>query len=350
MKERFEKRIQINPKILTSIALLDEFRSTWKNTVNLTPQVLHRLQKSVVITSTGASTRIEGSTMTDNAVERFLAGLSQKTPENRDEEEVAGYADVLAHVFDNAEKLRLTESLILSFHSLLLQFSTKDILHKGAYKKKENLVIAINEMGEQIKIFEPTPAWLTKKEMDDMLYWFDQALEEKVFHPLLITANVIFEFLAIHPFTDGNGRLSRILTNMLLLQNGYAYIPYVSLEEIVEERKDAYYGALRVTQKKHKTEDENITPWVEFFLDTLVEQSRRAEGILEQKDITKLLSVNQNKIFDLFVGEKIVSVRMIHDIFPDIHEQTIKQVLRKLCALELIEMRGEGRATVYVRR
>lgn len=348
MKERYEKRIPLTSEILSKITKIDELKGLWRGGLAINPQILGRLKKSVIITSTGASTRIEGARMTDEEIERFLNSLKSNPPENRDEEEVAGYANLLGRVFDNWKKLKLSESLVLSFHEILLHYSKKDEIHKGKYKTKENLVIAQNKQGGQITIFKPTEAWLTKKEMDDMLYWTNGALAEKKPHPLLVIANFIFEFLAIHPFSDGNGRLSRALTNLLLLQTGYEYIPYVSLEEIVEERKDAYYTALRQTQKYHKTENENIGPWLTFFLDTLLTQAEKARELMENDDPTKLLSGRQIEIYALF-GAESLSVLDIKGKLLHIPDVTIKQVLARLVSLKLVERIGLGRGTRYVK-
>ena len=348
MKERFEKRIPLTQEILSKITKIDELKGHWKGGLAISPQILGRLKKSVIITSTGASTRIEGAKMTDEEIERFLKALKSNPPENRDEEEVAGYADLLGRVFDNWQHMKLSESLILSFHEILLHYSKKDELHKGKYKTKENLVVARNSQGEQITIFEPTAPWLTKKEMDDALYWATEAFAEKKLHPLLISANFIFEFLAIHPFSDGNGRLSRALTNLLILRVGYEYAPYVSLEEIIEERKDEYYSALRQTQKYHKTEREDISAWLSFFLDVLLLQAGKAKEIMEHDDPTTLLSERQLEVYMLFENDTL-AVLDIKAKLPHIPEVTIKQALARLVSLKLIERMGLGRATRYTK-
>lgn len=347
MKERYEKRILLSPEVILKITKIDELKGLWRGGVAINPQILGKLKKSIIITSTGSSTRIEGSKMTDAEIERFLRALKVNPPENRDEEEVAGYANLLGRVFDNWNKIKLSESAVLQFHEILLHYSEKDILHKGKYKNKENLVVAYNQKGEQVVIFKPTEPWLVKKEMDDVLYWADEAFTEGKLHPILIIANFIFEFLAIHPFTDGNGRLSRALTNLLLLQSGYEYIPYVSLEEIVEDKKDEYYTSLRQTQKNHKTDNENIGPWLNFFLDTLLIQARKAEELMKNDDPTKLLSGRQLEVFALFEDESL-SVLDIKERLS-IPEQTIKQVLRRLVSLKLISVLGLGRGTKYIK-
>ena len=213
--------------------------------------------------------------MSNEEVERLIRGLKTTPPRGRDAEEVAGYADLLGRVFDNYKTLKLTEGQILQFHEILLHFSSKDQIEKGKYKSADNVVVA-RDGGKEVVLFRPTPPYLVKKEMDDALTWTNEALEEKDLHPILVIANFIFEFLAVHPFHDGNGRMSRALTNLLLLQAGYAYVPYVSLEEIIEDRKDEYYLSLRNAQRFHKTEKEDIETWVSFLLNALLVQAEAA--------------------------------------------------------------------------
>ena len=187
--------------------------------------------------------------MDDEAVERFLRSLKSKPPKNRDEEEVAGYADLSGRVFDNYKTLKVTEGQILQFHKILLHFSKKDTTHRGRYKSSDNVVVAFTAAGSEQVIFRPTPPYLVKKEMDDVIDWTNKEIKRGQLHPILVISNFIFEFLAIHPFIDGNGRLSRLLTNLLLLRSGYSYIPYVSLEEIIEASQAEYYQSLRATRK-----------------------------------------------------------------------------------------------------
>lgn len=345
MKERYNKRIPLTSEIMLKITKIDELKGLWYGGLAFNPQILGRLKKSVIITSTGSSTRIEGARMTDEEIERFLKALKINPPENRDEEEVAGYANLLGRIFDNWQKLKLSESTILQFHEILLHYTNKDQLHKGKYKTKENLVVARNKAGQQVVIFEPTEPWLVKKEMDDVLFWTEEAFRDKKLHPIFIIANFIFEFLAIHPFTDGNGRLSRALTNLLLLQAGYEYTPYVSLEEIIEEKKDAYYTSLRQTQKNHKTEHENIGLWLNFFLDILLIQAKKAEELMKNDDPIKILSGRQLEVYALFEKESLSVLEIKKKL--NIPEQTIKQALRRLVSLKLIEVLGLGRGTRY---
>ena len=347
MENRFSKRVILSQEILQKIAQIDEFKGLWKGSLRLSPQTLGRLKRSVLITSTGASTRIEGSKMSDDEVARLIAGLKTTKPKGRDAEEVAGYADLLGRIFDNWKTFKITEGQILHFHKILLNFSEKDKLHKGKYKTVDNKVVMRKENGEEIVIFEPTKPYLTKKEMDDVLFWLNKEMETKETHPLILIANFIFEFLAIHPFRDGNGRLSRALTTLLLLKTGYTYAPYVSLDEIIEENKIDYYLALRKTQSRHKKKNENIAPWLNFLLDALLEQIKRAKSIMEKDQPKKLLSEKQLTIYQLFQIDTL-SISEIEKLLKNsIPMATIKQALSRLVGLKLIERIGVTRGARY---
>ena len=345
-KERLDKRIQFSNNILLKIAEIDEMKGKWSGTLALNPRILGQLRRSVIITSVASSTRIEGAKMTDQEVERFLRGINQKVPKDRDQQEVAGYADLLGRIFDNYSSLKISEGRILEFHKIMLKFSEKDKQHSGKYKTKDNIV-AIMEKGEIKKIlFKPTPPWLVKKEMDDILEWVKEKQEKKDIHPLIIIANFIFEFLAIHPFQDGNGRLSRLLTNLMMLQHGYIYSSYVSLEEIIEEKQSEYYLSLRKTQKNHKIISANIEPWLMFFLDIIFIQAQKALKLLEGNKPESLLSGAQRKIYDLFVVDVELKVSEIKNRI-NIPLPTIKQSVARLTEYGLLEKLGQGSATRY---
>ena len=348
MQNRLTKRIKITPEILIKISKLDEFKGLWQGGMRLNPHILGRLKKSAIITSIGASTRIEGSKMSDQEVARFLRGLKSRPPKNRDEEEVAGYADLIGRVFDNHQTLKITEGQILQFHKILLQFSKKDTVHCGRYKSSDNVIIVRTDDGREGVLFRPTPPYLVKKEMDDVITWSHKELKKKELHPILVNCNFIFEFLAIHPFIDGNGRLSRALTNLFLLQSGYSYVPYVSLEEIIEENQTDYYQSLRVTQENHQTEHEDITPWVNYMLDVLVKQTEKAVEVMEAEKPEKLLSEKQQLVYNLFTPDQELSVADIDNKLGDkVVRATIKQALSRLLALRLLERIGQGRGTRY---
>lgn len=350
MADRLGKRIRLSQAILAKIAKIDELKGLWQGSLRLSPQILGRLKSWVIVTSTGASTRIEGATMADEEIARFLRGLKGKRPKSRDEQEVAGYADLIGRIFDNWKTIKLTEGWILQFHGILLKFSDKDRGHKGKYKSAPNTVVMVNEKGEQVVLFDPTPPYLVQAEMRSAIEWTNRELERGETHPLLAIANFIFEFLAIHPFADGNGRLSRALTNLLLLKSGYGYVPYVSLDEIIERTKTEYYLALRATQKRHKTKREDVTPWVSYFLTALTEQAERARALMENEQPEKLLSEKQAAVYRLFEGQKELAVANIGALLKNrMPQPTIKQALSRLTKLMLLERIGQGRGTRYRR-
>lgn len=350
MKKHFEARIKVASEMLQKIARIDELKGLWVGSAKLNPHILRQLKMSVIITSTGASTRIEGAQMSDEQIERLIRGLKTKPPKGRDAEEVAGYADLLGRIFDNHKTLKLTEGQILQFHEILLHFSSKDQVEKGRYKSSDNIVVARGDDGKEVVLFRPTPPYLVKKEMDDVMMWTNTVLDKKTVHPILAIANFIFEFLAIHPFHDGNGRLSRALTNLLLLQTGYAYMPYVSLEEIIEDRQEQYYFSLRGTQRHHKTENEDITTWIMFLLEALLTQAEKSLTLIKKDRPEQTLSEKQILVLRLFDNVKTLSPKDIFSLLNEVPLPTIKQALGRLVKIGLIKRIGLGRATRYQKR
>jgi len=346
-KDKFTKRIKLNSEIIQKISKIERFNGLWQGALSLSPQILGKLKKSVIITSSAASTRIEGAEMSDEQVARLLRGPKSRKPKTRDEQENAGYADLLGRIFDNYKTLKLTEEQILQFHDIMLRFSTKDRVHRGKYKLSDNIVVAMNRQGERVILFKPTPSCLVKKEMNDIISWTQNQLEKEELPSLLVIASFIFEFLAIHPFEDGNGRLSRVLTNLLLLKQEYSFIPYISLEEIIEDHQLDYYLALRKSQKKHKTKNEDISPWLNFFLDVLIKQTEKAKRIMNSEDSEKLLSEKQLQIYNLFKDKTLSVLEIDKKLKKKIPQPTIKQALSRLVKLKLIERIGAGRGTRY---
>ncbi|OGY13802.1 MAG: hypothetical protein A3A77_04920 [Candidatus Blackburnbacteria bacterium RIFCSPLOWO2_01_FULL_40_20] len=315
----------------------------------MTPQAITNLKRSTLITSAGASTRIEGAKLTDEEVEKVMHGLAVSKFADRDSQEVQGYLETLQNVFDSFQTLPLRESVITSLHNQLLKYSHKDDTHRGGYKKTENTVGVLGPDGKVAKImFETTPAFLTAKEMQELVEWTQDAMEKNRFHQLLIIANFIVEFLKIHPFEDGNGRLSRVLTNLLLLHSGYTFIQYVSHEQIIEHRKDEYYIALRKSQETFKTDHDTISPWLNFFLSVVREQATKALSYLQEEKIEDTLSPKQYEVWKYIsnVGESGPG-----DIVKEtgIALGTVRQALRSLVELGKIKRIGRGRGTRYVK-
>lgn len=347
---KFDYRIKASaPHIGVLLAEVDEIKGQFKAGLRMTPQAIINLKKSTLITSAGASTRIEGAKLTDEEVQKIMQGLTVSKFADRDSQEVQGYLEALQNVFDSYQTLPLREGVIMSLHKELLKYSTKDELQRGKYKQKENMVGVLCPDGKVARImFETTKAYLVPKEMQELVEWAFDAFENKRFHPLLIIANFIIEFLKIHPFEDGNGRLSRVLTNLLLLRSGYVFVQYVSHEQLVEKRKDEYYVALRKSQESFHTDNETIDPWLNFFTSVIKEQATNALTYLEEEKVEDILSPKQYEVWKYLSKVENASPAEVAKE-TGIVIQTVRQALQRLLKLEKVKRISRGPSTRYVK-
>ena len=280
------KSLVITSEILNLIARIDEFKGVWRTLGTLAPDRLSALRRVATFESIGSSTRIEGSKLSDKEVEKLLSGLSIQTFDTRDEQEVAGYAELMDLVFGSWADIPFDENHIKQLHQILLRHSTKDERHRGQYKTNSNHVAAFDENGTQIGIvFQTATPFDTPRLMQELVSWVNDERHKAELHPLLIIGVFVVVFLEIHPFQDGNGRLSRVLTTLLLIQAGYAYVPYSSLESVIELNKENYYLALRQTQASIRSNSPDWQPWLVFFLGSLAEQVRRLEKKVEREKL-----------------------------------------------------------------
>ena len=348
---RLSTRLRLSAKVAetlyTRIAEIDAIKNTYRLTHTLLPQTIQRLTQSVIITSTGASNRIEGNHLSDADVEALYKSKRIKPFNTRDEQEVAGYIETLEKVLANYNEMPITESNILHLHSMMLAFSEKDQRHTGQYKFGPNRVEARDSNGRVVGIlFDPTPPHLTRKEMQELVGWYDWAVTEVVKHPLLLIANFIFEYLAIHPFQDGNGRTSRLLTNLMLLQQGYSFASLVSHEKLVEETKAEYYLALNKTQKNWKTDNEDISPWLLYLFDIFQQQAREALQLLEGEQFEYLLSEKQLRFWQWAKQQGEFSRKTAVDALG-FAPRTVEDMTKKLLDMKKLERLGQGSATRY---
>ncbi len=346
---KFDQRLRNTPdNIWSIITQIDQLQGQWISGAKLGPQVLGRLKRSVLVTSTGASTRIEGAKLSDEDIEKMMRGISIQKFTDRDKQEVKGYYELLENVFNSWKTLRFSEGAVKHFHSELLKYVEKDQKHRGDYKKQENKVHMVNEVGESVGVlFDTTPAYLTPKETQELIEWTDKALDENKYHTLLIVANFLVEFLKIHPFQDGNGRLSRVLTNLLLLKGGYEYMPYISHEKLVEDNKPDYYIALRKSQKTIGSKKEDITPWLEFFFTIFLKQSQMAVSLLSKENVEKLLTLKQMAVWQYLQEIDEATTPMEIAKKTKVAQPTVRQALDKLMRLKKVERVGQGRSTSY---
>ncbi len=265
--------LAISPELLRLISEIDEFKGSWRAQNTHSPKRLQALRHVATIESIGSSTRIEGAKLSDSEIEKLLGRVRKMTFLTRDEQEVAGYAEVMEMVFEHHRDISLSENHIKQLHSTLLRHSEKDVRHRSEYKKHSSSVEAFASDGSSLGVvFETTSPFETPQAMQQLILWARETLADKSYHPLIVTAIFNVVFLAIHPFQDGNGRLSRVLVSLLLLKAGYGYIPYASLESIIEKNKDGYYLALQRTQKTLKADAVDWIPWLHFFLNSLKRQ------------------------------------------------------------------------------
>ncbi len=343
--------ITLGQDIIKLITEIDEFKGRWQALKTMSPERLQQLRRVATIESIGSSTRIEGATLTDIQIETLLSNLTATSFKTRDEQEVVGYAEAMDLVFQSFDDLRLTENHIRQLHQTLLRHSVKDERHRGEYKKLPNHVVAKNADGQEIGVvFETATPFETPKAMEELVQWTIKTIHEDAMHPLLMVAVFTVVFLAIHPFQDGNGRLSRILTTLLLLRAGYEYVPYVSMESIIEDNKDLYYKALRRTQGTLKNDSPDWEPWLGFFLRCLKKQKDNLIAKIEHEktklpDDATLPSVSRQVLKLLNENERMTIADIVNA--TGVNQSTLKVRLRELIGAGRINRHGKARATWY---
>ncbi len=347
-----EPKLSPSSGLVQLIAEIDEFKGRWEALKTLAPDRLSALRKVATIESVGSSTRIEGAKLSDAEVDDLLSrALSIQSFKTRDEQEVAGYAEAMDLVFEAWSDLRLTENHIRQLHRTLLRHSDKDERYRGSYKTLPNHVAAFDADGREIGIvFATASPFDTPREMEALVAWTRKTLDEEALHPLLVIAVFVVVFLAIHPFQDGNGRLSRVLTTLLLLRAGYAYVPYASLERVIEENKEFYYKALRRTQTTLNSETPDWEPWVGFFLRSLKKQK---DGLAARLDRERAAQTNEADLPELSVqvlkalrGKERLTIAQLAEMTGG-NRNTLKVRLRELVTDGRVRQHGKARGTWY---
>lgn len=347
------------------ISDITAYRDSWTSDHNLDKKLLFHLRELATVQSIGSSTRIEGSSLTDEEVNSLLQGMKVQKLKSRDEEEVAGYYNTLEIILNDSEGIPINANYIRGLHKQLLQFSSKDRHHLGNYKQLTNRVVATMDDGTHRTIFKTTEPMFVEQEMNALFEWYHANKDGNRYHPLVVIGAFIYEFLTIHPFQDGNGRLSRLLTTLLLLQHDYPFVQYASFERIIEKEKEKYYAALMEAQRSRGEESEIIDRWMLFFLRSLTEltkeldrliKSRRNDdddpdpGMLKEPTSFPYLSIREERVLQYFDNNPSLSVKEVDERVREVSRSTVKNDLRKLTEHGLLERRGRGRGTVYVRK
>ncbi len=329
-------------KLVNNISKLDRFDASWNSIEKKEGQSLKQLKSMATVRSVGASTRIEGSKMSDEEVDILLRNLSIEKLTERDKQEVAGYFEALDIISESYNHIRITESEIKNLHNILLKYSEKDKWHQGDYKQHSNNVEATLPDGTKQLIFETTPpGFETDDAMRSLVEWYN---EDTQTHQLVKSALFSYEFVSIHPFQDGNGRLSRLIASLLLLKGGYRWIQYVSFEHEIESRKPEYYRELRSCQAQRP--NENVTTWINFFFSALMNIQEQLLAKLEQTGTTSKLSPREKSILT-FISDHAGCKSGDIAKNLDIPSPTVKRVLSDLLSLSLIERHGTGPGTNY---
>lgn len=341
------KNLVLTPDILKLVGEIDEFKGAWRALGTLAPDRLATLRRIATVESVGASTRIEGARLTDKEVDLLLSNLDLGSFRTRDEQEVAGYAAATTMVFDSWREIPLTENHIKQLHGSLLQYSERDEYHRGTYKTLVNNVEAFDSRGRSLGvIFETATPFDTPRLMEELVNWTNRELESGGHHPLLVIAAFIVRFLAIHPFQDGNGRHARVLTNLLLLRTGYTYMPYSSLERVVEENREQYYRALRSAQGTLDRDESHLMDWLRFFLLCLIEQKRSLAEKVKRERVMTSLSALDEKILQLVREHGRLTVADAVKL-TGANRNTLKLHLRDLVQSEHLQLRGRGKGSWY---
>ncbi len=342
-------KTHLPPELAKYIGEIDEFKGRWENLGNIAPERLSALKRIATIESIGSSTRIEGVKLNDDQIDQLLSRLDITSFRSRDEQEVAGYADLMEMIFDSHPEIPLNENTIKQLHGVLLKHSQKDERHRGHYKKLPNHVEAFDADGRSVGvIFETSTPFDTPRLMEALVSWTNQAQAEDEHHALLISAVFVVRFLAIHPFQDGNGRLSRALTTLLLLRAGYAYVPFCSLERIVEDNKEDYYKALRRAQATLDTDESQLIDWLTFFVTAMRRQKQILERKIESENLMAPLAPLSENLLAIVREHGRVTVREAVAV-TGANRNTIKDHLAKLVGGERLVKRGQGRGTWYER-
>ncbi|WP_243343804.1 Fic family protein [Anaerococcus sp. AGMB09787] len=335
--------LNIPAKMYGLISKIYEYKGKQELYVANFSDVLEKMVEVAKIQSTKSSNAIEGISTNDSRLEELMNKKSE--PRNRNEEEIYGYREVLDIIHENYENIEFTKNNILTLHNRLYSYSGES--HKGKFKNMDNSIVQINTLGEKRIRFQPVSAFETESYIDKMISAYDEAVELNI-PPLLLIPVVIHDFLCIHPFSDGNGRMSRLLTLLLLYKNGFFVGKYISLEMIIEETKDIYYQELQASSENWHEGTNDELPFIKYMLSVIYkaysECDDRFKLIAEKslKSSQRVMKVFDNSLESLSKSDIVI-------LCPDISKRTIERALKELKDEGLIKQVGSGRATKYIK-
>lgn len=348
MARKLDFESAVHQQISQLLSQVDSFKGTWGILARVEGKYLRELRKMATVESIGSSTRIEGATLTDDEIKSLLKSVKITKFEKRDEQEVVGYYEALELILENFEHIPITQNYIHQLHSVLLKHSDKDQTHKGEFKTLSNQVVAQYPDGTQKIVFRTTEPHLTAAEMEGLLAWTDERLTHQDMHPLITIAAFVYEFLSIHPYQDGNGRLSRLLTTLMMMKMEYRFVQYISFEHIIETKKRMYYEALMAGQRDRYSDRERISQWIIFFLTSLIEMIKRLESkyALYSK-LRTALNPRQSHIVTYIKQHRTAQIKEITASLVQASRNTIKKDLALLVREGFLLRTGQGRGARY---
>lgn len=333
----------LTPEIVTMLSQIHEFKGEQNLFIEAQSDTLTQLVEIAKIQSTEASNKIEGIFTSDERLKKLVT--NKTTPRSRNEQEIAGYRDVLSTIHESYEFIPIRPSIILQLHRDLYKFSGKSI--GGAYKNADNVIAEEDNDGNRFVRFQPVPAWETPDAIEALCDAFDDAIARNEADPLLIIPMFILDFLCIHPFNDGNGRMSRLLTLLLLYRSGYIVGKYISIERAIEQTKDTYYEALQSSSQGWHEEENNYAHFVRYMLGVILSAYRdfssrvkvlTTSGMSKPERIKEIIKDTLGKITKTEIMDKC----------PDISQITVQRTLNDLLEKNDIIKIGGGRYTSYI--
>ncbi|OIN97530.1 cell filamentation protein Fic [Candidatus Desantisbacteria bacterium CG1_02_38_46] len=343
LEENYLSNLKFPPDMIASLRSIGEYKGKEELYTKQSPDVLEKLLESAIIQSAESSSRIEGITAPPERIEVIVKAKAE--PRNRPEQEIAGYRDVLNYIHQSYAEIPLTENTILQFHSMLFRFTTTK---PSFWKINNNKIIDRNPDGTEVTRFVPVSAKDTPGYMNKLINLYNDYQGKGSFDPIVLVPLFVFDFLCIHPFSDGNGRISRLLTLLFLYLCGYKVGKYISLERIIEESKSTYYDVLLLSSKGWHEGKHNVFPWLNYFYGVLIAAYKEFEsriGVFKGKGhkTEQVKSVIQRSI-------KPFSIVDIEEACPNVTRDTIRKVLRELRDEGVIKPTSMGRGAKWVKK
>jgi len=333
----------ISQRLLMQVRALGEYRGRQELFRRQSPEVLETLKRVAMVQSVESSNRIEGVTVAANRLEPLI--LKQTTPRDRSESEVAGYRDALAEIHAKADRMRLSPELILDLHRRMYARTEEK---GGVWKRKDNAVLEVLPDGRQVARFRPVSHVVAAEFVEKLCVFYHRAAEQRRVEPLLLIPAFVLDFECIHPFWDGNGRVGRLLTLLLLYQHGYEVGRYISLERLVEETKESYYEALLKSSQNWHEARHDLRPWWDYFLGTLLAAYKEFEERLGA--VTSARGAKREMVAQT-VSRLPVRFRFgeLQRACPGISYPTLKRALSDLKRRGVVRCLGKGRDAEWER-